>query len=70
MENFMEKEEQIRRWRLILGQESDKRFSDMGGGGLNAEQDLMDQALAAIYNHTDAGVFGGKVRGQLRGSLH
>ena len=63
MENFMEKEEQIRRWRLILGQESDKRFSDMGGGGLNAEQDLMDQALAAIYNHTDAGGFGGSGRG-------
>ena len=59
----MEKEEQIRRWRLILGQESDKRFSDMGGGGLNAEQDLMDQALAAIYNHTDAGGFGGSGRG-------
>ena len=63
MENFMEKEEQIRRWRLILGQESDKRFSDMGGGGLNAEQDLMDQALAAIDNHTDAGGFGGSGRG-------
>jgi hypothetical protein len=63
MENFMEKEEQIRRWRLILGQESDKRFSDMGGGDLNAEQDLMDQALAAIYNHTDAGGFGGSGRG-------
>ena len=59
----MEKEEQIRRWRLILGQESDKRFSDMGGGGLNAQQDLMDQALAAIYNHTDAGGFGGSGRG-------
>ena len=59
----MEKEEQIRRWRLILGQESDKRFSDMGGGDLNAEQDLMDQALAAIYNHTDAGGFGGSGRG-------
>ena len=49
MENFMEKEEQIRRWRLILGQESDKRFSDMGGGDLNAEQDLMDQALSLIH---------------------
>lgn len=59
----MEKEEQIRRWRLILGQESDKRFSDMGGGGLSAEQDLMDQALAAIYNRTDAGGFGGSGRG-------
>lgn len=54
----MEAEEQIRRWRLILGQESEKRFSDMADAPLSQEQDLMDQALASIYNRTELGGFG------------
>lgn len=54
----MEAEEQIRRWRLILGQESEERFSKMADAPLNEEQDLMDQALAAIYNRTGQGGFG------------
>lgn len=29
----MEAKEQLTRWRLILGQESEKRLSGMGGGG-------------------------------------
>ena len=53
----MEKEK-ITRWRLILGQESQNRFQTMGGEPLNAQQDLMDQALAAIYNETEYGGFG------------
>lgn len=54
----METEDRIRRWRLILGQESKNRFEQMGGGALTGEQDLMDQALAAIYNRTESGGFG------------
>lgn len=53
-----DKEEKLQRWRLILGQESQKRFENMGGGGLTKEQDLMDLALAAIYNRTESGGFG------------
>lgn len=53
----MEKEK-ITRWRLILGQESQNRFQSMGGVPLNEQQDLMDQALAAIYNGTEYGGFG------------
>lgn len=48
----MEINEQIRRWRLILGRESEERFSGMADAALSPEQDLMDQALAAIYNYT------------------
>lgn len=47
----MEINEQIRRWRLVLGQESEERFSGMADTSLSPEQDLMDQALAAIYNY-------------------
>ncbi len=50
--------ERITRWRLILGQESQNRFQNMGGTPLNTQQDLMDQALAAIYNGTEYGGFG------------
>ena len=54
----MDDQTRIRRWRLILGSESQQRFSSMGGMPLTGELDLMDQALAAIYNRTDAGGFG------------
>lgn len=54
----MNQEEHIQRWRLILGQESRERFEKMGNAGLSPEQDLMDQALAAIYNNTESGGFG------------
>ncbi len=56
----MENEEKIKRWRLILGQESEDRFGKMTGigSGLSKEQDLMDQALASIYNNTSNGGFG------------
>lgn len=53
----MDKEKQIQRWRLILGQESGQRFEGMGGPALSGEMDLMDQALAAIYNRTENGGF-------------
>lgn len=54
----METEGKIRRWRLILGQDSQERFEQMGNAPLTREQDLMDQALAAIYNRTESGGFG------------
>lgn len=46
----METAAKIRRWRLILGAESQERFSTMGDCALLPQEDLMDQALAAIYN--------------------
>lgn len=51
-------EKSMTRWRLILGQESQDRFSRMGSNGLGGEFDLMDQALAAIYNLNSPGSFG------------
>ncbi len=57
----MEIKEQMKRWRLILGEESQDQFDTMDGAGgaqLSQEQWLMDQALAAIYNKSTAGGFG------------
>lgn len=56
----MDEIERMKRWRLILGTESNERFTSMdknGGFSLSGEQDLMDQALAAIYNRSEAGGF-------------
>ncbi len=70
----MEHTERIKRWRLILGSESEQRFSEMGSGlsesfALSQEELLMDQALAAIYNKATEGGFGlnGGGRGAGRG---
>ena len=54
----MEHTQELQRWRLILGQESDKRLSGMNMPALSEEQDLMDKALAAIYNKSEMGGFG------------
>ena len=60
----MNTDEHIRKWRLILGQESQERFGQMSDeAGRSQEQDLMDQALAAIYNRTESGGFGTGGRG-------
>ena len=59
----MDVKEQISRWRLILGQESENRFSGMTALSLTQEQDLMDQALASIYNRTELGGFGNGKQG-------
>ena len=48
----MENAARLRRWRLILGQESQQRLEGMGDCSLGAQGDLMDQALAAIYDRT------------------
>lgn len=54
-------QEQLARWRLILGSETQEDFSGMGLSGLSREQLLMDDALAAIYNvgGSQGGGFGG-----------
>ncbi len=47
----MTQEEQIARWRLILGAESQERFQGMGSTGLSDQELLLDQALSAIYGN-------------------
>ena len=62
----MEDKEKLKRWRLILGQDSEERFAGMGAEGLDEEQQIMDMALAAIYNRQEQGGFvngGGAGRG-------
>jgi len=54
----MEVEKKMTRWRLILGAETRDRLEKMGAPGLNDNENLMDQALAAIYNQTEEGGFG------------
>ena len=49
----MHDSEQLRRWRLILGKQSQECFDGMGGCGLSADQQLMDEALGAIYDETE-----------------
>ncbi len=64
-EDSMDNLERIKRWRLILGSESNEQFSGMSGGKgtvLSEEQALMDQALASIYNNSDSGGFRGQGR--------
>ena len=61
MVQIMEETGRIKRWRLILGVESEERFTSMNGNEkpvLSEEQLMMDQALAAIYNRSEAGGFG------------
>ena len=45
----MAQQEQLSRWRLILGSEAESSFANMGSGGLSQEELLMDSALGAIY---------------------
>ena len=57
--------EQLRRWRLILGKQSEDALAEMNSGALNLsdEQQLIDDALAAIYDETEEegeGRFGGQ----------
>ena len=61
MVQIMEETGRIKRWRLILGVESEERFISMNGNekpGLSEEQLMMDQALAALYNHSESEGFG------------
>ena len=38
---IMEDKEKLKRWRLILGQDSEERFAGMGAEGLDEEQQIM-----------------------------
>ena len=65
----MDNKEKIKRWRLILGQESENRLGQMtdSGIGLSKHQDMMDAALAAIYNNSTSGGFGDAAKGGGKG---
>lgn len=53
----------LKKWRLILGEETDRSFSDMSGAPddflLSDEEKMMDAALAAIYDDTSDSSAGG-----------
>ena len=50
----------LKRWRLILGAESQEKMNALGCGMMTEEDILMDSALAQIYG---ANGFGGKLGG-------
>lgn len=56
--------EQLARWRLILGDETQKDFSGMGMPELSKEQMLMDEALSEIYGTSGEGGQGGRGAGK------
>ena len=62
----MSETEQLSRWRLILGAETEESFSGMGGAPLSQEELLMDSALGAIYGGPGEG-FGESGRGAGKG---
>ena len=56
----MDTKERLRRWRLILGSEAEKRIDSMDDGNDLSQEDLMmDMALDAIYNRDMKFGFGG-----------
>ena len=56
----MDTNDKLRRWRLILGSEAQKRMEGMGDGPDLSQEDLMmDTALDAIYNRDMKFGFGG-----------
>ncbi|MBF1260067.1 MAG: hypothetical protein HXM39_02010, partial [Lachnoanaerobaculum sp.] len=56
----MDTKERLRRWRLILGSEAEKRIDSMDDGNDLSQEDLMmDMALDAIYNRDMKFSFGG-----------
>jgi hypothetical protein len=60
--------EQLRRWRLILGDKAQDALAGLGSGlSLSDDQQLMDEALAAIYDETDDGDQASGPRGAGRG---
>ena len=62
----MSQTEQLSRWRLILGAETEQSFGGMGGAPLSREELLMDSALGAIYGGPGEG-FGEPGRGAGKG---
>lgn len=64
----MENTQILKRWRLILGAESQERMDSMGCGGLSEEEWLMDSALSQIYGGQNGGESGGKGAGNGKSS--
>jgi hypothetical protein len=63
--------EQLKRWRLVLGKDSQDSLNNMcpsGGMQLSAEQCEMDEALGAIYDETGGEAPSGKRSAGLGGS--
>ncbi len=59
----MEQTEQVKRWRLILGKETEEELQSLGAAPNLSENELiMDEALAAIYDKTSGFAYdsGGK----------
>ncbi|ANF95756.1 VWA domain-containing protein [Paenibacillus bovis] len=57
-ENSPDMGKHLSRWRLILGAEAEQQldsFSQEGCGALTADERIMDEALAAIYDDTGGG---------------
>lgn len=48
-----EQQTKIAHWRLLLGSESEDKFSSMGAQPLSQEQFMLDQALASVYGTTE-----------------
>ncbi len=59
----MEDKQILKRWRLILGAESEESISSLGGAALSEEDLLMDSALSQIYGTNGSG---GKLGGHGR----
>ncbi|MGN0695959.1 MAG: VWA domain-containing protein [Oscillospiraceae bacterium] len=58
---MMENKEILKRWRLILGADSQRQMDEMGGtAALSAEDMLMDSALSQIYGNDSGDGTGGK----------
>ena len=56
----IDNKQQLKRWRLILGESAENKINSMGGGSpLSAEELLMDSALAQIYGESGSGNNGG-----------
>ncbi len=58
-------QEQVQRWRLILGEAAQESLAQAAEGDLtlSAEQQAIDEALAAIYDETDEGATDGEGAG-------
>lgn len=58
----MTQQEQMARWRLILGAESQQKLEGLGEFSLSEEQMMMDQALSTIYGGPGEGFGSGSGR--------
>ena len=59
----MEDQQILKRWRLILGAESQEKISSLGGAAMSEEDILMDSALSQIYGGGSSSGKSGKLGG-------